>query len=141
MTHNPILDELYAIRERLLADAGGDLQKFLAGVRDREAASGRLLEREGEDESEPDPSLTTVAADPLRGPLNRGVSQRSRRCSTARSVVPQPLVREASCRKCGADLRSAASKPGSGCLGPCGPSDRQRGCRVGQNEPWAVHRG
>ena len=47
MSHNPILDELYAIRERLLADAGGDLQKFLAGVREREAASGRLLrERE-----------------------------------------------------------------------------------------------
>src|SRR4051812_48859626 len=39
MTHNPILDELYTIRERLLADAGGDLQEFLAGVREREAAS------------------------------------------------------------------------------------------------------
>ena len=32
MNQNPILDELYAIRERLLADVGGDLQKFLAGV-------------------------------------------------------------------------------------------------------------
>ena len=49
MNHNPILEELYAIRERLLADVGGDLQKFLAGVRDREAASGRLLgQRSGE---------------------------------------------------------------------------------------------
>ena len=43
MTHNPILEELYAIREKLLADAGGDIHKYLAGVREREAASGRLL--------------------------------------------------------------------------------------------------
>jgi hypothetical protein len=43
MTHNPILEELYAIREKLLADVGGDVQKYLAGVRQREAASGRLL--------------------------------------------------------------------------------------------------
>ena len=48
MTHNPILEELYAIRQRLLADAGGDIHKFLAGVRDREAASGRLLQQGGE---------------------------------------------------------------------------------------------
>jgi hypothetical protein len=58
MTDNPILDELYAIRERLLAEAGGDLHRFLAGVRDREAASGRLLVQRGEKESGPDPSLT-----------------------------------------------------------------------------------
>ena len=43
MAHNPILEELYAIREKLLADAGGDIHKYLAGVREREAASGRLL--------------------------------------------------------------------------------------------------
>jgi len=43
MTHNPILEELYAIRERLMADA--DIQKYLAGVREREAASGRLLDQ------------------------------------------------------------------------------------------------
>jgi len=43
MTPNPILEELYAIRDKLLADAGGDVQKYLAGVREREAASGRLL--------------------------------------------------------------------------------------------------
>ncbi len=60
MTHNPILEELYAIRERLLADAGGDLHKFLAGVRDREAASGRLLVQGVEEKSEPAPSLTIV---------------------------------------------------------------------------------
>ena len=64
MTHNPILEELYAIRERLLADAGGDLHKFLAGVRDREAASGRLLVQRGERMSEPDPSLTNGCSGP-----------------------------------------------------------------------------
>lgn len=43
MNPNPILEELYAIREQLLAEAGGDFQKFLEGLRDCEAASGRLL--------------------------------------------------------------------------------------------------
>ena len=43
MTRNPILEELYAIREKLLKDAGGDVKTFLAGVRKREEASGRLL--------------------------------------------------------------------------------------------------
>ncbi len=64
MSHNPILDELYAIRERLLADAGGDLQKFLAGVREREAASGRLLRQREKRVSEPDPSLTNGCSGP-----------------------------------------------------------------------------
>jgi hypothetical protein len=64
MTHNPILEELYAIRERLLADAGGDLQRFLAGVRDREAASGRLLGQRGERVSEPEPTLTSECSGP-----------------------------------------------------------------------------
>lgn len=59
MTQNPILDELHAIRERLLADAGGDLHRLLAGVREREAASGRLLVQGMERESGRDPSLTT----------------------------------------------------------------------------------
>lgn len=57
MTHNPILDELYAIRDQLLADAGGDIQKYLAGVRDREAASGRLLGQREDETPEPDSSL------------------------------------------------------------------------------------
>ena len=42
MPANPILDELYAAREQLLADAGGDVRRYLEGVRRREAASGRL---------------------------------------------------------------------------------------------------
>jgi hypothetical protein len=72
-SRNPILDELYAIRERLLADAGGDLQEFLAGVREREAASGRLLREREERVPEPDPILThgcsglaAPAAEPIR---------------------------------------------------------------------------
>ena len=43
MTHNPILEELYAAREKLLADVDGDIHKYLEGVRERQAASGRLL--------------------------------------------------------------------------------------------------
>lgn len=45
MARNPILEELYAAREKLLADAGGDVHKFLEGVRERESASGRLLKQ------------------------------------------------------------------------------------------------
>jgi hypothetical protein len=44
MNRNPILEELYAAREKLLADAGGDVHKYLEGVRKREAVSGRLLQ-------------------------------------------------------------------------------------------------
>ena len=72
MTHNPILDELYAIREQLLADAGGNLQEFLAGVREREAASGRLLEQRGERVSEPDSGRTNGCS----GPVTRAVEPR-----------------------------------------------------------------
>ena len=46
MTNNPVLEELYAAREKLLADAGGDAHKYLDGVRERERASGRLLSSE-----------------------------------------------------------------------------------------------
>lgn len=46
MSNNPVLDELYAAREKLLADAGGDAHKYLEGVRERERLSGRLLSAE-----------------------------------------------------------------------------------------------
>ena len=42
MPDNPILEEIYAAREKLLADAGGDLHRYLEGVRKREQASGLL---------------------------------------------------------------------------------------------------
>lgn len=43
MQNNPILDEIYAARDKLLADAGGDVHRYLEGVREREQASGRLM--------------------------------------------------------------------------------------------------
>lgn len=44
MPTNPILEEIYAAREKLLADAGGDVKRYLQGVREREQASGRLID-------------------------------------------------------------------------------------------------
>ena len=43
MTKNPILDELHAAREKLLADAGGDLDQLVAGIRERQARSGHKV--------------------------------------------------------------------------------------------------
>ena len=43
MTKNPILDELHAAREKLLTDAGGDLDQLVAGIREREAKSGHKV--------------------------------------------------------------------------------------------------
>lgn len=40
MKRNPILEEIYAAREQLLANYGGDVNAYLAAVREREAASG-----------------------------------------------------------------------------------------------------
>ena len=44
MPDNPILEEIYAAREKLLADADGDVHRYLEGVRKREQASGLLRE-------------------------------------------------------------------------------------------------
>jgi hypothetical protein len=43
MNRNPILEELYAAREKLLADAGGDVHKYVQQARERALASGRPL--------------------------------------------------------------------------------------------------
>ncbi len=43
MSNNPILDELYAIREKLQAEAGDDLHRIVAEARQRALASGRVL--------------------------------------------------------------------------------------------------
>ena len=43
MTKNPILDELRAAREKLLTDAGGDLDQLVAGIQAREAKSGHKV--------------------------------------------------------------------------------------------------
>lgn len=43
MTSNPILDELHATRQKLLAEAGGDLHRYLEEARKRALASGRTI--------------------------------------------------------------------------------------------------
>lgn len=43
MTKNPILDDLHAVREQMLADAGGTLAGLVAKIQADQAASGRML--------------------------------------------------------------------------------------------------
>ena len=43
MSLNPILEEIYAAREQLLAEAGGDLHRYVQEARARALASGRLI--------------------------------------------------------------------------------------------------
>ncbi len=43
MSHNPILDELHAARQKLLADAGGDLHRYVEEAKRRTLASGRVI--------------------------------------------------------------------------------------------------
>jgi len=45
MTKNPILDELYSIRERLLADAGGTLEGLVAKIQADQKASGSTVRK------------------------------------------------------------------------------------------------
>jgi hypothetical protein len=39
----PILDELHAVREQLLADAGGTLAGLVARIRENQKSSGRTI--------------------------------------------------------------------------------------------------
>jgi len=43
MTSNPILDEIHAIREKLLAEHGGDLHAYIEAARKRALESGRPI--------------------------------------------------------------------------------------------------
>ncbi len=43
MSNNPILDELHAVRRQLLAEAGGDLHRYVQESRERALASGRTI--------------------------------------------------------------------------------------------------
>ena len=43
MTSNPILDEIHATREQLLAEHGGDLHAYVEAARKRALASGRPI--------------------------------------------------------------------------------------------------
>jgi hypothetical protein len=43
MSHNPILDELHAAREQLLADVDGDVHRYVEEAKRRTLASGRVI--------------------------------------------------------------------------------------------------
>ena len=43
MTTNPILDEIHATREKLLADHNGDLHAYVEAARKRALESGRRI--------------------------------------------------------------------------------------------------
>ena len=43
MSSNPILDELHAARQKLLADAGGDVHRYIEEARRRAIESGRVI--------------------------------------------------------------------------------------------------
>ena len=43
MSINPILDELHATRAKLLAEAGGDLHRYVTEAKERALASGRTI--------------------------------------------------------------------------------------------------
>ncbi len=43
MTSNPILDEIHATREKLLAEHGGDLHAYVEAARKRALESGRPI--------------------------------------------------------------------------------------------------
>ena len=43
MTTNPILDEIHAIREKLLADYKGDVHAYVEAARKRALESGRRI--------------------------------------------------------------------------------------------------
>ena len=40
---DPVVAEIHAIRAQMLAECGGDYEKFLEGVRERQRASGRKV--------------------------------------------------------------------------------------------------
>ncbi len=42
-TENPILNELHAVREQMLADAGGTLAGLVAKIQSDQAKSGRVI--------------------------------------------------------------------------------------------------
>ncbi len=43
MSNNSILDELHATRQKLLADVGGDIHRYVMEARERALASGRAI--------------------------------------------------------------------------------------------------
>lgn len=60
MPHNPILEEIYATRERLLAACKGDMHAYVEAARRRTFASGRKIAeippRQSQSKRDPAPS-------------------------------------------------------------------------------------
>ncbi len=50
-TNNPILDELHAVREKMLADAGGTLAGLVAKIQSDQAKSGRVILKPAENKA------------------------------------------------------------------------------------------
>ena len=43
MWTDPVVDEIHKIREKMLAEVGGDTAKLMAKIRENQAASGRVI--------------------------------------------------------------------------------------------------
>lgn len=43
MWTDPVVDEIHEIREKMLAEVGGDTAKLMAKIRENQAASGRVV--------------------------------------------------------------------------------------------------
>ncbi len=51
ITQTPILDELHAVREQMLADAGGTLAGLVAKIQSDQAKSGRVILKSADNNS------------------------------------------------------------------------------------------
>lgn len=66
MTSNPILEELYAVREQLLARHGGNVAEFLQALRQRESETLRKQAAEGKQSPAPTvPTSANASATPM----------------------------------------------------------------------------
>ena len=63
MNRNPILEDLYAAREKLLLDASGDIHQYVQEARKRALASGRQLAVSGKGYN---PDMSTETLDLIR---------------------------------------------------------------------------
>lgn len=43
MWTDPVVDEIHQIRQKMLAEVGGDIHAFMAKIRAEQAASGRVV--------------------------------------------------------------------------------------------------
>ncbi len=60
MMKNLILDELHAARQKLLADADGDLHRYVEEARQRALTSGRHIVKSSENQSSPPSAIKSL---------------------------------------------------------------------------------